>query len=456
MNEEKERSRYVFEDMPVRKALMEMALPMIVSQLIVLVYNMADVFFLGSTNNPYMVAGASLVLPLFNISICIANIAGTGGGTLISRLLGVGREDEARKVSAFSAWFSVFASAVLSLLVFLFLEPVLTLAGASAETMPYARQYVTCVVIIGAVPTILSMTLGNLVRSAGQSKKAGFGVSMGGILNILLDPLFMFVILPEGNEALGAGIATLLSNCVSCVYFIVTILRMKDSVIKLSVRQGLPEKKTVRSLFSVGIPAGIGPLLFDVDYVVLDKLMSSYSDIALAAVGIVLKAERLPLNTGVGLCMGMVPIAAYNYSSGNRERMKQSVKAARRIGAVIAIISILLYEVFAPYILRFFIRDSATVELGTRFLRSRAIATVVMFLSFSYVNFFSAVGRGDTALLLVVIRWVVFNIPMLFIMNALFGMNGLVFAQFISDTAVAVISEVIYRRFIRKEELKSE
>ena len=310
MNEEKERTRYVFEQMPVRKALMEMALPMIVSQLIVLIYNMADVFYLGSTNNPYMVAGASLVLPLFNISICIANIAGTGGGTLISRLLGVGREDEAKKVSAFSAWFSVIASAALSLLILLFMEPVLTLAGASDTTMPYAKQYITCVIVIGAVPTILSMTLGNLVRSAGQAKKAGFGVSMGGVLNILLDPLFMFVILPGGNEALGAGIATMLSNCVTCVYFIFIIVGMKDSVLTLSPRQGIPERKTLKSLFSVGIPAGIGPLLFDADYVVLDKLMASYSDIALAAIGIVLKAERLPLNAGVGLCMGMVPIAA--------------------------------------------------------------------------------------------------------------------------------------------------
>ena len=447
---EKEKNKLIFEQMPVRKALANMALPVIVSQLIILVYNMADVYFLGRTNDPLKIAGASLILPIFNLSIAFANVAGTGGGTLISRLLGVEREDEARRVSGFSVLFSCVSSACFALLTAIFMKPLLYFLGASGDTFDYARDYATCVIVIGGVPTVLSMTLGNLIRNSGYSKQAGLGVSMGGILNIILDPLFMFVLLPKGNETLGAGIATALSNFVICLYFIIFIARMDSEILSFSMKNGLPEKQSIRSFFSVGIPAALGPLLFDIDYMVIDKLAASYSDTALAAIGIVLKVERFPLNIGVGLCLGMVPIAAYNFSAGNYGRVSDTVKCTRRTGIIIGIVSIILYEIFADYIIRFFISDAATIEIGSKFLRIRAMATVLMFMSFIYVHFFQSVGEGKTALFLIVLRWAVFNIPMLFILNRLIGMYGIVWAQVVSDAFVSAISFLVYYRFKKK------
>ena len=447
---QEEENRKLFEETPVPKALAAMAIPTVISQLIVLIYNMADTFYIGRTNNPYMVAGAALILPIFNVCIAVANIAGAGGGTLIARLLGADEPQNARRVASFSVWFSVFCGLFFAIMTAVFMTPLLTLLGASEQTFEFARQYCTCVIVLGGTPTIAAMTMGNLLRNVGLSKQAGFAISMGGIINIILDPLFMFVLLPPGREILGAGIATALSNTITCTYFVITILRLHSPILHFSLRDGAPSTAHLASFFGVGVPAALGPFLFDLDYIVLDRLMAAHSDIALAAIGIVLKVERLPLNVGIGLCLGMMPLAAYNYSAGNMPRMQAVLHAARNAGVAISIGSITLYEVFAPFLIRIFIGDPATVALGTDFLRIRALATIMMFLSFIYVHYFQALGQGRTALFLVVMRWLMINIPMLFLMDRIFGMYGLAWSQLVSDVIVAFLSWVIYRVAMRR------
>ena len=450
LEQEEAKSRQLFEEMPVAKALAVMAVPTVISQLIVLVHNMADTFYIGRTNNPYMVAGAALILPIFNVCIAVANIAGTGGGTLIARLMGADQPAKARRVASFSVWFSVFTGLLFAVLTGIFMRPLLTVLGASDQTFEFARQYCTTVIVIGATPTIAAMTMGNLLRNTGCSKQAGFAISMGAVINIILDPIFMFVLLPPGNEILGAGIATTLANTITCTYFIILIIRLKNPILHFSLLEGLPEAALMASFFGVGIPAAMGPFLFDLDYIVLDRLMAAHSDIALAAIGIVLKVERLPLNVGIGLCLGMVPLAAYNYSAGNLPRMDAVLRAARNAGIAISIGSIALYELFAPFLMRFFIDDTATVALGSDFLRIRVLATIMMFLSFIYVYFFQALGRGRIALFLVIMRWLMINIPMLFLMDLLFGLYGLAWSQLISDVIVAFLSWLIYHSYRKK------
>ena len=441
-------SKEIFETLPVSKAVKEMALPTIFSQIIVLIYNMADTFYLGRTNNPYMVAGASLILPVFNICLSLAGLTGVGGGALISRLLGEEREDEAKKVSAFTFYLAIAVTAVFSIAMFAFMNPILGLLGASDNTTHYARQYAFCVIVLGGVPTVLSNVMSNLLRSIGVSKEAGLGIAMGGIINIVLDPLFMFVILPKGNEVLGVGIATLTSNCIACIFFLSVIYRIrKQSVISFGVRNGLPERRSIGSIFNVGIPSAIATLLFDIDYVIIDKLMASYGDIALAAVGIVLKAERLPLNVGIGICQGMMPIVAYNYSAKNYDRMRNTIRFSIKVGIIVSIISIALYEFFAGNIMRIFIPDAQTVLLGTGFLRIRCLATPLMFMSFFTVYVFQGFGEGNKSLFLGVMRWAAFNIPMLFILNHIFGMYGIVWSQVCADILTVLLSFYVYRRY---------
>ena len=219
---------------------------------------MADTFFVGQTNNPYMVAVASLILPVFNITLCLAGI---GGGSLISRLLGQSREDEARRVSAFSLYLALAIAALFAAGIAVFMEPVLSVLGAGENTYEYARQYATCVIVVGGIPTVLSNVLSNLIRSVGRSREASTGIILGGVLNIALDPLFMFVLLPSGQEVLGAGIATCLSNCVALLYFVVVLIRMgRQSIITFLPHGGLPTRSSILAVFGVGVPSAVATL----------------------------------------------------------------------------------------------------------------------------------------------------------------------------------------------------
>ena len=426
---EQEKNKAIFESMPVPEAVRTMALPTIISQLIVLVYNMADTFYLGRTNNPFMVAGVSLILPVFNICLSLAGLAGIGGGALISRLLGAGDAKEAEKVSAFSISLAVVTTAVFSAGMLLFMIPILRLLGASGNTLTYAAQYSFCVIVLGGIPTVLSNVMANLLRSVGESGKAGFGIAMGGVLNIILDPLFMFVLFPKGYEVLGVGVATLISNCCACAFFTVTILREQaDTVLRFRLSNGLPRTENVRSVFTVGIPSSIATLLFDIDYIVID----------------------LPLNVGIGICQGMMPLVAYNYSSGDRKRMFRIIRFSLITGLIVGALSVAMYEILAGGIIRLFIADPETVRLGTDFLRIRCLATPLMFMSFFTVYTFQGFGRGGRSLFLGIMRWAVFNIPMLFILNHFIGMYGIVWSQVTADILTVALSAFVYFSFRRK------
>ena len=201
----------------------------------------------------------------------------------------------------------------------------------------------------------------------------------------------------------------------------------------------------------MGVPAALSLLLFDVCNLVINRLSAGHGDIELAAIGIVLKAERLPLNTCVGLCLGMVPLLAYNYSAKNYRRMDEVFNFTRIVGLAFSAVCVVLYRVFAPQIMGAFIGDEATVRFGTQFLKARCFAPPLMFLCFSMVNFAQAIGNGRLSFILAVVRQLVFNIPLLFLLNHLFGMNGIIWTQLIADTLTVIVSYVLYFR-LRKAE----
>ncbi len=443
----------LFETVSVPKALFTMAVPTIVSQLITLIYNMADTWFIGRTNNPYMVAASSLVLTVFLMAGALANLFGVGGGSLMVRLMGRGEKDEAKKVASWTVVMAAVWALIFSFFCLIFMNPLLRLLGASDNTIGFARQYLLFVVVIGGVANVTSTAMSFMLRNAGYAREAAFGLGMGGVLNIGLDPLFMFLLLPDGFQVMGAGIATMLSNFVSLGYFLRTYRRVsRESVLEIPRRVEKIRPASRKNVLSIGVPAALSVFLFDLTNIVINRLTASHGDLELAAIGIVQKVERFPLNIGIGICLGMIPLIGYNYASGNLKRMKAFFTAARVAGLAVAALSVLLYYLLADRLIGAFIGNEETVRLGTSFLRARCFATPFMFLSFNMVNFMQAVNRGSESFWLAAIRQVGLNIPILLLMNSLMGMTGIVWTQAIADILNVIISYIVYDRVLRRIE----
>lgn len=446
-------NRELFEAMPVSRALAKLAVPTIVSQLITMVYNLADTFFIGSTKDPYKVAAATLAYTLFFILNALSNLFGISGGSLISRLLGDGKPDEAKGVCSFSFYGSALTALVYCAACLIFMEPLLGLLGASEFTYGYAESYTFWVVVIGGLPAMLSLTMSHLLRSAGYSRQAGFGLGMGGILNIALDPLFIFVLLPDGLEVTGAAIATMLSNVAAVIYFAAVYFKLRRAaVLSLSPGRIPAGARHFGVIFAVGFPSAIGNLLSCAGNMVINKLASNYGDIAVAALGIVKKIEMLPMNVGMGLCQGMLPLVAYNYASKDFSRMKEAVKKASLCGMGFGLLCVLVFEFFPQTSIRIFIDDAQTVAMGAEYLRINCLATPLMICNFHISFTFQAVGKGPQSLLLSSCRTGLVHIPMLYVMDALAGLDGLAWTQVISDGVTLILALLLYRSFVRKFE----
>ncbi len=447
----------LFETVPVPKALASLALPTILSQLINLIYNVADTYFVGRIGDPYMIAAVSLVFPVYSITVALSNMFGVGGGSLIPRLAGAKDTEQAGKVSAFTLCCAGAVSVCYGLLCLLFAEPLLGILGASDETRGYARLYMLIVVVLGAAPTVLSATMAHFLRNVGYARQASLGLCGGALLNIALDPLFMFVLLPEGYEVAGAAAATLLSNVCTTVYFIaVTRAVRKSSCLRLLPSGGMPERKNVKALFSVGLPSALAIMFYDVSLIVLNALMAKHGDHHVAALGIILKAERIPLNTGVGICHGMIPLIAYNYSSGNFARMRETIKTARLAGLAVSLAGIALYGLFAEEIFGLFINTSAgdiadtaaTVAIGVRFMRIRCVVSPGAFLNFHVTYCLQAIGDGKDTFRLALLRQFIVFIAVIVVMDMLFGAEGLAGAQTMTDLiALGVSFKVFNKKF---------
>ena len=435
----------LFEKTSPGKALAVMAAPTIASQLVVLAYNLADTWFVGRTNNPYMIAASSLTATIYFVVVALANVFGVGGGSLMVRLLGEKNTKDAKEVASYSFSICAIATLVFSLCVLIFMDPLLRLIGASDNTFLYAKQYIFTTTVLGGIPTALSMFMPQLLRNSGYSKEAGFGVGLGSVLNIGLDPLFMFVLLPAGNEVLGAGIATLLSNVISFLYFIIMFRKLrKDTVLTLPTRLVRIPGDYLRSLYSVGIPAAVAIFLYDLVTMVLNRLSASYGDITLAAMGIVLRLERIPINTGLGICLGMVPLIAYNFGARNYTRMKRISTLSQVAVVTFSCICMVLFWFFSEPIVAAFISDEATVSQGIAILRGRCFGLPFMMLGYQVVNYMNAIGQGKPSFLMAIVRHLVLIIPAAILMNHFLGLNGLIWSQPLADVINTAISMILF------------
>ncbi len=440
----------LFERMPVPKALASLAVPTIISQLIVMIYNLADTFFIGQTNDPYKVAAVSMSYVLFFMLNAPANLFGIGGGSLISRLLGRKQTEDARGVCSLSFYGTITITVIYCIICLFFMKPILYFMGASENTIAFSCDYTLWVIVIGGLPAALSMALSHLLRSEGHGKQASFGLSMGGVLNIIFDPIFMFILFPDGQEVAGAAAATALSNIIALIYYLSVFFKIRDrSILTFSPRYIKDGLKYLGETLAVGFPSALSNVLSCIAIMIMNSLAAGHGDIAVAAIGIVMKIQMLPLNTGMGICQGMIPLVSYNYASGNHDRMKSTISFARRSGLIFICVCILIFEIAAVPISCLFIKDPETVALTAVVLRILSLSTPLMFCNFHIIFSLQAMGKGKESLILSLCRQGVLYIPLLFLMDRAFGVNGINWAQFVADGLTLIISGIIFYRLMK-------
>lgn len=436
----------LFETVPVPRAVATLAIPTVISQVVAMVYNLADTFFIGQIGNPYMVAAVSLVFPWFNLLTALGNLFGIGGSSLISRLLGEKRGDEVRFVSAFSIWGGAVLTLVFSVLTYLARTPILHFLGASLDTYGYAERYLFWVVVLGGVPTMASQVFGHLLRSEGYVRPASAGMMFGGILNVVLDPILIFGM---HLDVAGAAIATAVSNALSVVFFIFEYARLGDrSVVSLHPRHFT--FRFIRQIFSVGLASALATTLGNLSNMAIVKLASGYGDIPVAAYGVVKKIDQLPLNVSMGLCQGFMPLVGYNYAAGNYRRMRAASVFSWKTALVMSACFVACFACFAPGILHLFVREVQTSTLGASFLRIACLAVPLTSVNFLISYTLQAMGKGAQSAVLTSCRQGLVNIPLLLLMDVIVGLYGMIWTQFVTEVIMLPVSLLMYRATFRR------
>ena len=437
---EKETERYLFEEMPVPQAVATLAIPTIISQIVTVIYNLADKLFIGQLGDPYMVAAVSLVSPWFNLLTALGNLFGVGGGSLISRFLGAQNYRDIKHISAFSLWGGALGALLFSLLTYCAKAPLLSFLGASPDTYAYAEDYLFWVVVLGGVPTVVGLILGHLLRSEGHAKPASAGMMFGGILNVALDPILIFVL---HMGVAGAAIATALSNLASVGFFAVVYLRIRrDTLVALHPRYF--SLRFLRQVFLVGMASALGTALGNASNMVMVRLASGYGDIPVAAYGIVKRIDQFPLNISVGLCQGFMPLVGYNYASGDYQRMRRVSFFTWKSAIAVSACFVACFAVFAPWIFYLFIPELETSALGASFLRVACLAVPLTSANYLISYTLQAMGKGVQSILLTFCRQGLLNIPVLILMNLLVGLFGMIWTQFVIELMMLPISLGMY------------
>ena len=440
----------LFERTPIPKAVMKLAVPTVLSSLVMVLYNLADTYFVGMLNNAVQNAAVTLAAPLLLAFNAVNNLFGVGSSSMMSRSLGKKDYETVYRSSAFGFYCAVFAGLLFSIVYTLLQTPLLRLLGATEETMGATVGYARWTVTFGAVPAILNVVMAYLVRAEGAWMHASIGTMSGCLLNIILDPIF---ILPWGLNmgAEGAGCATFISNCVACLYFFVLLyMKRGKTFVCVNPRRLRLKKPIIMEICGVGIPASIQNLLNVTGMTILNNFTSAYGADAVAAMGISYKIYMVPMQITLGFSQGIMPLVSYNFASGNRRRMKGSILFALKIMLPILAAVTVIYYIGAGGLIHAFMRNSEIIAYGTAFLRGFCLGLIFLCVDFLAVGVFQALGFGKYALLFAIMRKIVLEIPALFLLNHFFPLYGLAYAQFTAELVLSICAVFMLRHIFRK------
>lgn len=442
----------LFEKMAIPQAVLKMSVPTVISSLVMVLYNLADTFFVGFLNDPVQNAAVTLAAPVLLAFNAVNNLFGVGSSSMMSRALGEKDYGTARRSSATGFYCALAAALMYSLGFTLLKGPALTLLGADDITRQATSSYLMWTVSCGAVPAILNVVMAYMVRSEGSALHASIGTMSGCILNIILDPIF---IMPRGfgMGAAGAGLATFISNCFALAYFLVlTFVKRKNTFVCLDPRKITKRKKVIFGICAVGIPAAIQNLLNVTGMTILNNFAAAFGADPVAAMGISYKINMIPLQIALGISQGIMPLIGYNYSSGNYARMKGFLTYTTKIVLTLMSLTTVLYFIFSGELAALFIDTPEVIAYSERFLRGMCICLPFICMDFMGVGVFQACGMGKKALVFAVLRKVVFEIPAIFILNHFFPLYGLAWAQTVSEIVLAFIAVTVLVRMFRRLE----
>ena len=438
----------LFETTPVTRAVIALVVPTVISQIITVIYNMADTFFIGQIGDSNQVAAASLCLPLFLVTTGLANLFGIGGASLISRSLGLGDTDKARKTSAFCIWTSAAVAFLYGVGIFVLHGTILPLVGADEYTYDFSSSYLFWTLTVGAIPTVLNAALAHLVRAEGYSGQASFGVALGGGLNILLDPVFIFGF---HLEITGAAIATMLSNLIAMPYFMVLILVKRGrfhltlNLGYYSVSGGIPKE-----VLLVGLPSSIMNVMGIFSNITLNKLLVHYSNAAVAGIGIAKKIDMLAFAIANGLSQGVIPLIGYNYSAKNTGRMRSAIKVTLILSLVVTTAGAILLFTCAGPLVRAFINDAETVRYGSMFQRIICITGPFTAITTVIISIFQSVGQKGKPLVLSTLRKGGLDVPFMFLLDSIAGADAIAWATPIADCGAMLVGILLFVPLWRK------
>jgi multidrug efflux pump len=447
---EEDQKILLFEKMPIPRAIARLAVPTILSSLVMVIYNLADTYFVGMLNDSVQNAAVTLAYPVLLAFNAVNNLFGVGTSSMMSRALGRRDYETVRRSSAFGFYCSLLCGILFSLLCTVFKAPLLTALGADEATRAATDSYMLWTVTWGAAPSILNVVMAYMVRSEGASLHASIGTMSGCFLNMILDPVF---ILPWGFNmgAAGAGLATFLSNCFACGYFFVLLyVKRKHTFVSVSPKKFGFQRFIVLGICAVGIPASIQNLLNVTGMTILNNFTSGYGADAVASMGIAQKINMVPFQIALGFSQGIMPLVSYTYSSGNHRRMKDTVLFAIKLMLPAMICVTLGYYMWADRLIALFMDSEAIIAYGTKFLRGLCLAQPLIYMDFLAVGVFQALGLGKNALIFAIMRKIILEIPALFILNYLYPLFGLAYAQPVAEFVLTIAAVVMLRRIFAR------
>ena len=430
----------IFRNAPIPKAVLYNIVPSIISMLMVMVYNLADTFFIGQTKNPYMVAAVSLATPVFLIFMAIGIIFGVGGTSYISRMLGEGKSEKAKHASSFCFWTGLGVGIVAVIAVYLFIDPICKLIGTSADTVEYTKQYLLIVAL--SIPfVIVGNSFSNIIRSEGKANIAMAGMILGNVANIVLDPI---MILGFDWDVVGAAVATVIGNAVAFIFYVVH-LTSKRTILSIRPKDYSVRKKIATGILSIGIPASINNMLLCTSNIVINNLLKEHDDMAVAGLGVAFKVNMLVVMLLIGLGTGIQPLLGYCFGAGNRKRfmgvLKFSVALALCMSAVLTIVC---YFGAAPMV-RAFLDNDAAFGFAFSFARTLIISGPILGVLFVFINTIQAMGLAGPTLILSISRQGIIYLPTLFVFYKLFNTpKMLVMAQPVADYLATTLAVILF------------